>query len=235
MNRIQYMTELASLLQDIPEAERRDAMQYYNDYFDDAGEENEQQVIEELGSPAKVAENIKADYSGRSEEYGEYRETGYADTRFEDKNMPAGRGEYRQYSAPGQEKDQVPPRTSPVLKVLLIIAIIVVGIPVVIPVAFGIAAAVLIVVAALFLVFIALVVASVAVLISGVAVIGVGIAALIPELAVGLALIGSGLILGVLGAIATVASVRLCTIVFPGICRGIVWICRWPFHRRAVA
>ena len=29
MNRIEYMTKLASLLQDIPEVERRDAMKYY--------------------------------------------------------------------------------------------------------------------------------------------------------------------------------------------------------------
>lgn len=36
MNRIEFMTELASLLQDIPVEERKDAMQYYNDYFDDA-------------------------------------------------------------------------------------------------------------------------------------------------------------------------------------------------------
>ena len=33
MNRIEYMTKLASLLQDIPEVERRDAMKYYNDYL----------------------------------------------------------------------------------------------------------------------------------------------------------------------------------------------------------
>lgn len=227
MNRIQYMTELASLLQDIPDTERKDAMQYYNDYFDDAGEENEQQVIEELGSPAKVAENIKADYNGRSDEYGEYRETGYTDTRFENKDMPAG----RQY----QSQNQTPPRTSRLLKVILIIAIIVVAAPVVIPVTLGIAAVVLGLVAALFLVFVALVIASIAVLISGIVVVGLGIASIVPELAVGLALIGSGLVLGVLGAIATVASVKLCIVVFPGICRGIVWICRWPFHRRAVA
>lgn len=221
MNRIQYMTELASLLQDIPEAERKDAMQYYNDYFDDAGEENEQQVIEELGSPAKVAENIKADFNGRSEEYSEYRETGYTDTRFENKDVPAG--------------NQTPPRTSRLLKVILIIAIIVVAVPTVIPITFGIVGTVLALIAALFCLFIALVVASIAVLISGIVIVGIGIAAIIPELAVGLALIGSGLVIGVLGAIATVGSVKLCIVVFPGICRGIVWLCRLPFHRKAVA
>ena len=61
MNRIEFMTELAALLQDVPAEERRDAMKFYNDYFDDAGSENEQAVIEALGNPARVAENIKRD------------------------------------------------------------------------------------------------------------------------------------------------------------------------------
>lgn len=65
MNRIEYMTKLASLLQDIPEVERKDAMKYYNDYFDEAGEENEEQVIREFGAPEEVAENIKADLKAR--------------------------------------------------------------------------------------------------------------------------------------------------------------------------
>ena len=71
MNRIEFMTELAALLQDVPEEERRDAMKYYNDYFDDAGEENEHQVVEELESPAKVAATIKADLGSTSKEQGE--------------------------------------------------------------------------------------------------------------------------------------------------------------------
>ncbi len=47
-------------MQDIPAEERVSAMEYYNDYFDDAGEENEQQVIRELGSPEQVAAEVKA-------------------------------------------------------------------------------------------------------------------------------------------------------------------------------
>ena len=35
-------------------------MQYYEDYFDEAGPENEQQVINDLGSPERVAAIIKA-------------------------------------------------------------------------------------------------------------------------------------------------------------------------------
>ncbi len=61
MNRAEFMRQLESLLQSIPAAEREEALQYYNDYFDDAGDESEQDVIEALGNPARVAENIKHD------------------------------------------------------------------------------------------------------------------------------------------------------------------------------
>lgn len=89
MSRTEFMNELRTLLQDIPEEEREEALQYYSDYFDDAGAENEEQVIRELGSPQKVAATIKDGLGGQnrteSEEYREYRETGYQDTRYEEK------------------------------------------------------------------------------------------------------------------------------------------------------
>lgn len=66
MNRVDFMGQLEILLRNIPAAEREEALQYYNDYFDDAGKENEQAVIEALGSPARVAENIKRDLLGAS-------------------------------------------------------------------------------------------------------------------------------------------------------------------------
>ena len=60
MNREQFIAQLARLLQDLPPAERQEAIRYYQEYFDDAGEENEDAVIQELGSPGKVAASIKA-------------------------------------------------------------------------------------------------------------------------------------------------------------------------------
>ena len=64
MNRVEFMRQLESLLKDISSTEREEALQYYNDYFNDAGPENEQDVVQSLGSPAKVAENIKRDLYG---------------------------------------------------------------------------------------------------------------------------------------------------------------------------
>lgn len=91
MNRVQFMRELSRLLSDIPEAERAEALEYYENYFEDAGADREAEVIRELGSPGKVAAIIKADLSSASGEYGEYTERGYADTRTKEAGQMPGR------------------------------------------------------------------------------------------------------------------------------------------------
>lgn len=58
MTRQEYMQQLAALLAAMPEAERRDALDYYEEYFDAAGPEKEAQTIQKLGSPQNVAEKI---------------------------------------------------------------------------------------------------------------------------------------------------------------------------------
>ncbi len=264
MNRIEFMTELAALLQDVPEEERRDAMQFYNDYFDDAGEDKEGEVISELESPAKVAGKIKADLLGQHDG-GEFTETGYQERVSLAKEVPAAREEktggqdfgnkgysYREnadgagyaYQGGGQgntaysyEKDpeEQKPWSSNVLKVLLIIGIILVGAPIIIPCALAVVAVAAACVIGLFCFFFALVIGFAAIAIVGVVLFCAGLVALIPEIAVGLALIGTGLILGVIGTVGTLACVKLCIVMIPGICRGLVWLCRKPFHRKAVA
>lgn len=80
MSRKEFMEQLERLLMDIPQEERIEALTYYNGYFEDAGEENEASIIQELESPEKVARIIKADM-GAEEEIA-YTETGYEDIRF---------------------------------------------------------------------------------------------------------------------------------------------------------
>ena len=88
MNRKEFLAQLSRLLWDIPEADRKDALEYYENYFEDAGEENEPSVIQELGSPGKVAAIIKAGLEEGQNEYGAYTEAGYRDEWFEERNMP---------------------------------------------------------------------------------------------------------------------------------------------------
>lgn len=60
MNRNEFMSCLRSELADVTTEEREEAIKFYNEYFDDAGVENEQTVIQELGTPKHVAANIRA-------------------------------------------------------------------------------------------------------------------------------------------------------------------------------
>ena len=133
MNRIEFMLELAALLQDVPVEERTDAMQYYNDYFDAAGEENEQKVISELESPKKVAEKLKAGLDGRSDLGGAFTENGYQDFQFDSRKMPVS-GEYPYEQSRSEERGTYEnERHNRTAKVILLAAIILIGAPIVIP------------------------------------------------------------------------------------------------------
>lgn len=61
MTKYEFLGDLSRLLADLPEEERKQALHYYEDYFADAGEDNEQAVLTELGSPVEIAEQIKND------------------------------------------------------------------------------------------------------------------------------------------------------------------------------
>ena len=58
MTRTEYMKSLEKLLASLPETERRDALDYYDEYFDAAGTSRESETIAELGSPEEVAQKI---------------------------------------------------------------------------------------------------------------------------------------------------------------------------------
>ena len=58
MKKYEYLSELEKRLSALPEAERRDALNYYEEYFDAAGTENEDATAAELGDPAEAARKI---------------------------------------------------------------------------------------------------------------------------------------------------------------------------------
>ena len=86
MTRDEFMKELAYLLQDIQDEDKEDALQYYMDYFDEAGPDREADVVRELGSPERIASIIRSDMAGNLEDGGEFTESGYKDERFRDPN-----------------------------------------------------------------------------------------------------------------------------------------------------
>ncbi len=76
MDRAEFMRRLSALLQDVPPAEREEALQYYNDYFDDAGEGNEAGIIASLGTPEELAKSIQAGLADGGNA-GEFTESGF--------------------------------------------------------------------------------------------------------------------------------------------------------------
>ena len=82
MNREEFMKELEYLLSDIPDEEKAEAIGYYRDYLEEAGEENEEAAIREFGSPERIAAIIRSDLSGHLEDGGEFTDKGYEDERF---------------------------------------------------------------------------------------------------------------------------------------------------------
>ena len=61
MTRDEYMTALKNNIQSLTVDEQNEALQYYSDYFDDAGDDAK--VMEELGTPEEVAKVIRERFS----------------------------------------------------------------------------------------------------------------------------------------------------------------------------
>lgn len=100
MNRIDFMRRLELLLSDLPENERREAVQYYNDYFNDAGVENEEEVLESLGTPEEVAGSIREGLREEAREKGEFSEKGFKQDGQKQEKKDAG----DRYRAEGRKK-----------------------------------------------------------------------------------------------------------------------------------
>lgn len=65
MNRKGFIQKLRRELAKLPAEEREAAIEYYEEYFDEVGPDGEQELLQQLGSPKRVAAQIKSDYAAR--------------------------------------------------------------------------------------------------------------------------------------------------------------------------
>ena len=63
MTKTKFLDTLRQSLRGLPQSEINEAIAYYTNYLEDAGEENEQQVLNDLGDPAAIAAQILNDQS----------------------------------------------------------------------------------------------------------------------------------------------------------------------------
>lgn len=228
MSRAEFMEKLKNLLADIPEGEREEALNYYEDYFDDAGVENEQQVIAALGSPEKVAETIKEGLNDSEGTQGEFSETGYAGYGESEKD------EVVQYGTQEKQKftDRIKGLGTSGLILLLILAIF--ALPILGPVLTGILSAVVGILAAAAAIVFALVIVGIALIVAGAVVFASCFGVVFVTPAVSVLLFGVSLLLVGLGILLTLAGVWVVTKVVPPAVRWAVEKVRRIFVKKEV-
>lgn len=225
MNRAQFIKELERLLSDLPYGERQEAIQYYNDYFDDAGPEKEAQVIAELGSPAKVAKTIREGMS----EGGEYTEHGYEDARFRQAQELSS--EWKKPEEPqvfNRCKGANPWKFFSILLLCLLLF------PIILPLflAFlGVIAAVILGICGLIA---GAVVAAVALPLAGLLLIGIAVYNLFFLPAIGITLGGIGCLLLSAGILLFLLTVWCVKTILPLCIRSIVSIIRYPLRKAGI-
>lgn len=221
MSREEFMKQLENLLSDVSEEERKEALEYYRGYFEDAGVENEERILKELESPEKVAQTIKADLGmgkDKSEESRTYTECGYQDERFSDK----------QETSVATEKSN-----DKAGKILLIVIVAVLTSPIWVGIAGGLFGGALGLAGGLFGVLIAAIAAAGGLYIAGATLFGVGIAQMVVgNVAAGIALLGASFLVLAIAILATIACVWLYGRFLPWLVRGIVTLCKRVFSGR---
>ncbi len=223
MSREEFMRQLEALLTDISEEEKREALSYYQSYFEDAGKENEKRILTELESPQKVAATIKADLGmEQNPDIGAYTEHGYEDERFEQKQTV----DLKKKSQQNQQSSRSDYDENRTIKIILIATVLVLTSPAwggllagfvgsIIGITVGVAAA------------------AGALYICGGVLFGMGIGQFfVGNVAVGFALVGAGMLVWAIAVLTTVFVVWVCKKAIPCICNMLGRLWRSIFRRK---
>lgn len=227
MNRVEFMEILEAKLSDISDSERKEAIQYYNDYFNDAGVENEQTVLDSLGSAEEVARSIREDLSGRTE--GEFTETGYKRQNEKPIQPAAVCSDKEEEEKYGDEKKQ---KENNILKIILVILLCVVVAPIVVPVGAGLFSAIFGIIMAIIAVLGAFTISGAAIFFAGMVCVIVGIVKMFLYPLGGCIIMGIGLVLAGIGILLTILVATILTKIIPPLVNGFVKLVRWPFEKR---
>ncbi|MDE6529947.1 MAG: DUF1700 domain-containing protein [Lachnospiraceae bacterium] len=232
MNKEEFLSQLEAHLSGMPENEKQEALQYYRDYFEDAGKEKENDILASLGSPAEVAENIKEENQS-----GEWTERGYcaehqsADTCIVKTDAVGGQNTENQQNIGNQQNaGPEPAKKEDKAGIILAIVLVVVLSPVWISLLGGLFGTLVALIggfigfmvsgAALFIVSIPIVIGSICAMVAGLPV------------PIGLMLIGAGLMIGAIGILLIFLTVLIIRYAIPALIKGIKSLWNMIFKRR---
>ena len=215
MSREEFMKQLETLLSDVPEEEKREALEYYRGYFEDAGEENEERILKELESPEKVAQTIKADLGMEKD----------------DSESNSDKAEFATQKEAGKQENNDKSG-----RILLIVILAVITSPIWVGAVGGLLGGALGLAGGVLGVAIVAIAVAGALYITGAALIGIGISQLVVGgIATGTAMLGAGLLVLALAVLATIGCVWLYGRFIPWLVRGCVTLCKRAFSGKGRA
>ena len=223
MTRKEYMEQLKKYLKRLPKEDYDNAIEYFSEYFDEAGPENEQQVMEELGQPKEAARelllNLLQESVGDSKDITEektaalpaagsyYGESSHAHSRTDSGNLST-----TGYSTSAGKK------RSPG-KIILLAFLVICASPVSIALLFAglaVLAAVVLVIAAV---------------IGGIVLTGFGMTLIARSLAAACMMVGSGFLMAGAGILVGVLTIYICKWCAMGIGRLVNRLARKKVHK----
>lgn len=206
MNKNEFLRQLEKFLSDLPEEERREAMEYYVEYFDEAGPERESDILKEFGSPKEVADRIHEELAEK------------------------GLIVYDPDAANKQDN-----KKTDGWKIACIVILCVLAAPIAIPLAVGIVAAIIGVIGGIFSaivgIFLGVCGVTLAFAVAAIVLFIVGIMQLFLRPLVGVFLIGLSLLFAGLTLLLGFLVVQICVVVFPWMCRGIYSLCKKIYEK----
>lgn len=227
MNKEEFLSQLETHLSGMPENEKQEALQYYRDYFEDAGKEKEKEILESLGSPAEVAENIRVENRN-----GEWTERGYraeqpsTDTCIVQSDAASDHNNTEEQKKEGTASAGKEDKTGLILTIVLIVVLSPVWIPIlgsllgVLAGLVGTFIGFMFAGAILFLLCVPIIIGSVCAMAAGLPV------------PVGLMLIGVGLIVGAIGIALIFLTVVIIRYAIPALVKGIKSLWNMIFKRK---
>ena len=235
MTRKEYMEQLRKYLKRLPKEDYDNAIEYFSEYFDEAGPENEQQVMEELGQPKEAARelllNLLQESVGDSKDITEektaalpaagsyYGESSHAHSRTDSRNLST-----TGYSTSAGKK------RSPG-KIILLAFLVICASPVSIALLFAglaVLAAVVIVIAA---VIFSMAVTGVSAIAGGIVLTGFGVTLIARSLAAACMMVGSGFLMAGAGILVGVLTIYICKWCAMGIGRLVNRLVRKKVHK----
>jgi uncharacterized membrane protein len=202
MTKDEYLNILQNNLENMPEEESRNILRYYREYFEDAGEENTDKVMEELGTPESLAQKVSFENAD-----SDFFQNKYAQNDSQYYNTQSNAKSNMQDNV----QDRMGQKRSGGNKVLLIV-LAVIGAPIWVPLAIAVLAVLFSMSVAVVSLLFAFVVTCVVLIGSGIFAIGVGTVGMFTHVPTGLLTMGLGLLcigIGILLLIGSVALIKL--------------------------